>query len=89
MGLKTISMPKTITTLEKYNEWVKSFETPTQELEVSMKTRSYYPYSMSVVHTHPEKGDKVDYLISDSVSTGYAYVKNFNRCFSFKIRTYE
>lgn len=34
-----------------------------------------------------EFGDRIHYLISDSVSYGISHVKNFNRIFKFQLRT--
>lgn len=83
-----IRMPKNITTLAQYKDWVKSVNNGKQELEVWMKRRtSYYPYAFTVERVK-ENNDKVHYLISDTISWGFAYVKSFNRIFTFKIRTY-
>jgi hypothetical protein len=80
-----IKMPKSITTLEEYNTWVKSFANGSDiELEVTMKRRSEYPYAFSVM----SNGD-VHYLISDGYSTGRCKVSSFNRTFKFSIYNWD
>ncbi len=78
-----IKMPKEISTLEKYFEWVKSFTNEKQDLEVWMKRRtSYYPFDF-----RNEDDNRVSYLISDGISRGCSNIKNFNKIFKFQIRT--
>lgn len=79
-----IKMPNTIESLEQFNEWVKSLDTPTQELEIWMKRRTnYYPYYF----TYSPDGDTIQYLISDGISRGECKIKNFNKVFKFQLRT--
>lgn len=79
-----VKMPKDIKTLEEFNDWTKSMSTETQDLEIWMKRRTnFYPYAF----TKLEFGDRIHYLISDSVSYGISHVKNFNRIFKFQLRT--
>lgn len=79
-----IKMPKCIKTLTQFNDWVKSLSNPNQDLEIWMKRRTnFYPYDFTEMNCD----DKVHYLISDSISSGTAKVKNFNRVFKFQIRS--
>lgn len=80
-----VKMPKTITTMAEYEEWVNSFNTERQDLEIRMKRRSnFYPYSFAF-----EKDGSVQYLISDGVSYGRCKIINFNRVFRFTLLTYS
>lgn len=82
---ENIKLPKDILTLEQFEEWVKNQNTNNQELEIQMKRRTnFYPYHF----TKLEFGERVHYLISDSVSTGISHVKNFNRIFTFKLNKF-
>lgn len=82
---KIIKMPKNIETLEQFNTWVNSFKDEKNVLDIRMKKRTiFYPYHF----TYLEYGTRVHYLISDSVSTGVAHVKNFNRIFQFTLINY-
>lgn len=77
---KEIKMPDTVTTLSQYNEWVKSFDTPTTELSVTMKKRTnHIPYAMT------EHKARIHYLIDDTVSSGLAKISSFNRIFKFTL----
>ncbi len=79
-----IKMPKNITSMADYYDWVKSFDTETTELDVRMKRRTnFYPYDFRF-----EKDGKVEYLISDSVSYGCCKISNFNMVFKFEVVSY-
>jgi hypothetical protein len=85
MGKKLIKMPSNIKTLEIFKEWSESFNTPKSILEIRMKRRQQFePYHFTKYkNTDSIHGDKVHYLISDSVSTGVCHIRNFNRIFLF------
>ena len=79
MARTIIKLPK-VKTLAEYYEWCKAQETPTLDLEVSMKRRGYYPYAFTL-----EKDGRIHYLISDGVSRGACKIENFNKVFKFSL----
>ena len=84
MPITEIKMPKEITTLEQFLAWCKSQDTDIQEFEIVMKRRpNFHPFSFS------KHRDKIHYLIDDGIASGYSRIENFNKIFTFRIRTYK
>jgi hypothetical protein len=80
-----IKMPKEISNLKEYLEWVKSMNTENQDLIVCMKRRTnFHPYAFT-----EEENGMIDYLIDDTVSRGFCSIKRFNQVFKFEIITYN
>ena len=82
---RIIKMPNTVTNLKQYKEWVNSMRNINFSLFVTMKRRSNYePQDM-----RERDNGVIDYLITDSVSSGSCTIKRFNQVFKFTLITYK
>lgn len=76
-----IKIPKEINTFSKFMEWLNSFDSVNNPIEVRMKRNIYE----NAYNFHSlENGSRIGYLISNSHHYGNAKVSSVNRVFTFK-----